>query len=396
MRFLRPRSFAATRSVSRFGFTLVELLVVIGIIGVLIALLVGAVNRVRGQARTAVCSSQLRQHMLGLLSYAAENRGSMPYAFAWYQMNTTTAPGAPVWSGHRYFAGPHLLAPAYHWWVILQSQYARDGNAGLYPEIATKLLPSLSAPDIAVRLNASFRCPELDSDPSMGQVRNVYVGNPVVTVNQSFEVAPSQPSWWRYPSTSAYDTTFYDRTGTRSAIPPAKLSQLYPDNAVLWEAPALSYRDGTLSISNLWGGFTMSGVDDGRMAWPANGWKRYREAPQPLPGARVSVLDDPSKPIFIPGRNVTVLGVSSGRFANSDAPFSDFTYPYQYGTPRFRHNGNRGCNVAFADGSVRTLQLSPNRIAYTDDRGRESIDNEFLRRYLLIRRPSSLPSPQYR
>lgn len=378
---------------------MVELLVVMGIVGLLIALVMGAVSRVRAQARTAVCASQMRQHMLGLLTYAAENRGSMPYAFAWYQMDRGSSLGGPIWGGHQYWAGPHLMAPAYHWWVILQSQYRRDGNAGLYPEIATKLLPSLSGPEIAVKLSASFRCPELESDPYMTQVRNVYVGNPGITVNQSFEVAPSKPAWWRYPSTSAFDTTFYDRTGTRTAVAPAKLSQLYSDNAVLWEAPALSYHTEVLSLTNLWGGFTMSGVDDERLAWPANAWKRYREGSLSTakgPGAAVNVLDDESKPIFIPGPNVSVRGKGSASFANADSPFSDFVYPYQYGTPRFRHNGNRVCNVAFADGSVRGLTIRPGQVAYKDGRGRESLDSEFLRRFLLIRRPPSVPGPQFR
>jgi prepilin-type N-terminal cleavage/methylation domain-containing protein len=62
----------------RRGFTLVELLVVIGIIAVLISLLIPVLSRARQHAVSTQCQSNLRQIGQAAIMYANENRGQFP------------------------------------------------------------------------------------------------------------------------------------------------------------------------------------------------------------------------------------------------------------------------------------------------------------------------------
>lgn len=76
-----PTGFCAgvtSGTARRAGFTLVELLVVIGVIAVLISILIPVISKAWRYSRQVKCASNLRTIGLGIQLYAQDNRGFMP------------------------------------------------------------------------------------------------------------------------------------------------------------------------------------------------------------------------------------------------------------------------------------------------------------------------------
>ena len=90
------------------GFTLVELLVVIGIIAILIAILLPALQAARKQADRVKCLSAMKQIGNAYFMYANENKGAWPIAQHLYTSSTAPTNRDKRWHD---FIGKYLIGP---------------------------------------------------------------------------------------------------------------------------------------------------------------------------------------------------------------------------------------------------------------------------------------------
>src|SRR5687768_2328214 len=84
------------------GFTILELLVCMVVVGILIALLVPVAGKAKGKARVATCMSQVRQIGLSIRMYADDSEDRGP----------TKLTGGPVdgWTAYRKLIASHLTS----------------------------------------------------------------------------------------------------------------------------------------------------------------------------------------------------------------------------------------------------------------------------------------------
>jgi type II secretory pathway pseudopilin PulG len=148
----RPRGSGVVSPRAR-GFTLVDVLVTMGVISVLIGLLVPTLGRVNESARRVVCQSNIRQIGLGVIMYADDHGGLMP-ATRFVQIarpdrggdepqrtvalraaddSEPTAP--PTWDGlgalfdHGYISAPRVFYCPSHWGENPYRRYALNWSA---------------------------------------------------------------------------------------------------------------------------------------------------------------------------------------------------------------------------------------------------------------------------
>lgn len=140
---------------SRAGFTVIELMVSIGVIAVLVSLAAPAVQQARETARGLDCRNRLRQIGLAMQQYTDVYDGTLPPAFTAF-----ASPTAPIAVGHN--ISPHAqLLPFLDQTAVWQSINFAETGGGANNEPPTSVVNS----SLLKKRMPIFECPS-DTQPS--------------------------------------------------------------------------------------------------------------------------------------------------------------------------------------------------------------------------------------
>lgn len=300
----------------RRGFTLVELLVVIAIIGVLVGLLLPAVQMARAAARRAACVNNLRQFGVALTSFEGSKQrypGSNEFLFP----RAALAAKRPV--------GWHILLMPYMDHQAIEEQFRDASNTS----------PATPYVDL-------FYCPSAPS-PRRTDPQNTYLAN------GGF-----------YPR-RGIDTTFFAAPFTPKIIQ-RTANTPFNDKTIVAGAPKFSLSDMKDGASN-------TVVFSEALAAPNwNVWVPTYDAGSspPTVGANVFVwlyaTDDPDQNGSHPDNVITrgpLPASSPGEFMMINGDPTGFSHAADLWRPSSQHPG--GVVMAFADGSTRFVK---NEIMY--------------------------------
>jgi prepilin-type N-terminal cleavage/methylation domain-containing protein len=286
----------------RRAFTLVELLVVIGIIGVLVAILLPAISRAKEQANTTACATTLRQIGLNLKLYQEEFKGSFPYARYIAQQTTQTQ---SVGSGSM---DPIDLATIV-WWSALR-KYMRTGGQGNWDN---------GAATQAERYMAAFNCPNgLNRDGGCD-----FGCNPVVMPDMAYEGGPKGQAMASWGAVG--------KPADQRVLRPATVKQVDSELAIIWDATEIPPTYNTQFTSS-WG------VDGGRLAFRGQGTAntRFRGSPD------ANAPDVGDNTFIEPGDNLDKNDATGVLCANI----------------KWRHRKSQAANFLMGDLSVKTMAIT--------------------------------------
>jgi len=301
----RPMDRHWATSHSRHAFTLVELLVVIGIIAVLIGILLPALGRARAQAKVVACQANMREIGTAFQMYAIQWKGSLPPGF--YEIAPT----------------PPSTVAVVRWVDLLQGTLAPKYGINSSDSFFTNAKDS--------KLRQIFVCPDVAGDVAP-EAFCTYLTHPRLVPQLIKEGQPTGGLDWL-----TWEPYYYNRGLVKKVKTPYKLSRIKraSEIALMWEAG--------MEVNTATGKFDLP---QGLPVANQIDKNKYYVAGSP------NLTDDYSGFTLKPNDPVDLIQGFQGRETNKDNNSN-------YQQIRFRHVKDTVGNALFVDGHVEALKYNP-------------------------------------
>ena len=302
------------------GFTLVELLVVIGIIAVLVGILLPALQRACAQANLVACQSNLRQIGQAIGIYVIDNQGILPYGY-WNG-------ASPIGYSNTYSSNsqPANYNYAADWTTLIQN----DLNGQISSAYNTG---ALSQQQILSKVRAVFTCPDAPPGPANdpGNLIYQYICHP-----RLMPVLGTRD--WLSPALHQYGLTVYKVSEIKRSSEIA-----YIMDGSLQELPSGAWRVAGIPVG--------IGLCEGRIGWSANFGALADNYAAMNPGITsatpVNMISN-----WDQGQQFNSINVDDTSQAIPPVLLNPFNI-------RFRHMGNTVANALMIDGHVESFTFNP-------------------------------------